>query len=156
MNRRKFLATTGAIASVGLSGCITQDKTGGNFELTDIGLIKRENEIAAFVEARNISETKRVFHGYLAVYAENGARVSNWEGTTTGKDSPVKPGNKIRVYTVYDSSENGWYDPNNLGQIVDSHSTKYRLAKTTAFSQTVLEPRGDPFNQNNIGDILEE
>lgn len=148
--RRQFIGAIGATATLtSVSGCMS-DSTTGNFRLKDIGLIKRHNGVAAFIEAKNISNEARDLEGYLAVYDIDGVRVSDWEFVITGRDSEVQPGNTVRLYSVYQSRDAGWMDSSNLGQVVDGFTSKFRL-----HSAENGEPKGQPFSEDNIGEVLD-
>jgi hypothetical protein len=146
MNRRKFLATSGVVLTTALAGCYGTPS--GKFRMTDVGLSEQENSVAAFVEVENITESKHGFTGFLAPYDTDGVRLSKWCFVETGPDSPVRPGRRTRLYAPYEAGDNHWFDSNDVGQVVDAYTARFR------FSNSSPEPIGPDYSQDDVGDVI--
>jgi len=147
MNRRKFLASVGAVGAAALAGCY-EGTPSGKFKLTGIGLVERNASVASFVEVENITESNQDFRGFLAPYSDDGVRLSEWEGVETGRDSPVRPGRKIRLYVPYQAGDHHWFDSNEVGQVVDAYTARFRFMNSDA------DPAGEDYSQDDVGDVI--
>lgn len=144
MRRRTFLGVAGTALTTGLAGCSTNYNK--KFTMTDIGLVERNNSVAAYIEVQNTSNSAETLNGFLAAYAQDGARVSDWRYVTD--DDGIRPNEKRRLYTVFESGDSGWADSNDIGQVVDAFSAKFRL------SNAGMDPAKRTYDADNIGEVI--
>lgn len=150
MNRRQFLTATGTASVVGLAGCISQETEEGVFQLTDIGLVRREGSVAAFAEVENTSQTETVFRASLAPFTTDGVRLDDWKdiGTPYAEEEGVRPSRRVRYYVAYDAGDSHWFDENDVGQVVDANTAVLRRTDNEGFVT------GPDYTTENIGDVI--
>ena len=147
VERRDFLKAIGALGMAGsLAGCVTVTPR-GVFRLHGFGLAEREESVAAYIEVENVSGRKRKFTGFLAVFHENGARVSDWNYVGWQSDD-VQPGERVREYVTFEAGDSGWADTNDVAQVVDAHEVRYRRAQDTT------TPIGPEYTEGDIGELI--
>jgi hypothetical protein len=90
MRRRKLLSGIATASVIGIAGCARGTKS-GVFRLDDLGLVERDDSVAAYVKVTNFGDNASDFFGYIAPYNSEGVRLDDWQYIATGRDSPVRP-----------------------------------------------------------------
>lgn len=148
MRRRKFLSGIATVSVIGIAGCARGTKS-GMFRLDDLGLVERDDSVAAYVQVTNIGDKESDFFGYLAPYDSEGVRLDDWQPVVTGRDSPVRSSRTVEFYSTYEEGDSHWFDSNQVGQVVNAYTARFRVAEDS-------EPAGNDYTTDDIGDILEK
>lgn len=142
MNRRNFIKFAGAVAiSTSLAGCYSGTKS-GKFKITDLGVVKKNESAATYLTVKNVSDEKEELEASLAAYDPDGVRVSDWNTVTS---DGILPGERRSLYVVYDAESVGWFNSNNLGQVIQTHHTRVREVDTN------FDPEGPIMGEEAIG-----
>lgn len=148
MNRRNLLKTAGAVGAVGvLAGCTYDGTDTGKFKIRDLGLVKKHESAAAYVTLENVHDEEVEVEVTLASYDPDGVRVSDWVYVS---GDFLQPGEQRSVYAVWDAESVGWFNANNLGQVLQSHSAKVRA------TDDYTDPKGPILGDESIGKTIEE
>lgn len=148
MERRTLLSGIVTASVIGIAGCSSATKS-GVFRLDDIGLVERDDSVAAYVQVTNTGDKASDFVGYLAPYDSEGVRLDDWQPVATGRDSPIRPNRTVEFYSTYEDGDSHWFDSNQVGQVVNAYTARFRAAEGS-------EPAGDDYTTDDIGDILEK
>lgn len=125
-SRRKFVSSVISLGSMAaLSGCST-NPVKGKFKLVDIGLAAQSNEVVAFVEVKNISQSQVFFSGLLSVF-DGEAQLSEWWEISDG----VRAGATRRLYVSFDVEDVPWASKDTVDEVVESYTARVDIGDNT-------------------------
>lgn len=148
MNRRTFLKSAGGVAvTAGLAGCLFNGTAESKLRITDLGVVKKHESAATYVTVENITSEKQYPRAALAAYDPDGVRVSDWESVD---GDALLAGEQRSLFVVYDAESVGWFNSNNLGQVVQTHGACVRVLDDN------LDPAGPILGEEALGKTFSE
>lgn len=131
MDRRKFLASLGAVSMVGIAGCSDSTAKERDISWEESGLIPSETDtvktISAYVVARNESNKEKDFLVDIRVARNDGTLLTNWRRVSIGD---VPPGDKAMLEETFEVSRSSWFSNTDPATVEESAIVLFRHKKS--------------------------